>query len=686
MNISYLIKLLVKRWMWIICIPVFSAAFIYYSSNKKPKEYNSTMTIYTGITSGVSVQSLNSAIDYSQALIAYDNLLTIMKSKKTLENVGLRLFCDALRYGKTNDKYISRASYNELISSLPDDLKKLAQKDSVGDLFDFCKVYMSKSEDNYIYNLINKSGGYFSVSSLYSIQARRVVNSDVMEISYKTTDPALCFQTLLILYREMKGNYLALKAGESKDVETYFVNKAEELRKQLQGEEDKMVDYSKQNQIINYEEQSKLVIGQKYSLDDKLDALSMTIEGTAKTISQLEKKLGSQNRLHLKSDQILNIRNEIAKVSAEQASHSFFGSDTTAVHRAYARKLEKLRAEFKSVIDSMSFINESEEGINIEAILNQWLSNVITHDQAIAQKPIIERHSAEINAMFDQYSPIGANLKRSEREIKVTEQQYLGVLDGLHAARSKSQTAKMSVGSIAMLDAPTYPYTYLPNKSLLQAIIALLATFILIIVFIIIFEFIDHTLSNVERAERFTRLKVGFIYPIVSKEVIKQVDGDLDKMASELLAIDLLRIIDLEQSEVRINLISIYDNEGKEYIKNQLENGFRKIEDDNNTSFASKIKVQIINPLSNHFIDLSSIQSNHINILICRANRGWKSFDSRVIQLLKEQTGVSPLLLLNGVKLYVVESQWANFPIKRGKLRKRLKQLLDLEFGVTDKF
>lgn len=672
--------------MWIVFIPVIAAVFIYYSSNKKPKEYSSTMTIYTGITSGVSVQSLNSAIDYSQALIAYDNLLTIMKSKKTLENVGLHLFCDALRYGKTNDKFISRASYNELIKSLPEDLKKLAQKDSVGDLFNYCKTYMSKSEDNYIYNLINKSGGFYSVSSLYSIQARRVVNSDVMEISYKTYDPALCYQTLLILYKEVKENYLALKSGESKDVETYFVNKAEELRTQLQNAEDKVVDYSKKNQIINYDEQSKLVIGQKYSLDDKLDALTMTAEGASKTIAELEKKMGTQNRLRLKSDQVLSIRNEIAKISADQASKSFFSGDTTQVYKAYSRKLASLRHDFKTVVDSMHLIQNSEEGIQIDIILNQWLSNVIIFDQANAQIPIIQKRSAEINALFDQYSPIGANLKRSEREIKVTEQQYLGVLDGLHAARSKSQTAKMSVGSISMLDAPTYPYSYLPNKSLFQAIIALLATFILIIVFIIIFEFLDHTLSNVERAERFTHLKVGFVYPVLSKEIIKKIDGDLEKIVSELLAIDLLRIIDLDQSEVRINLISIYDKEGKAHLKTQIERGLKKLEEDNQTSLVDKITVHILNPLSNHFIDLSSIRSNDINILICRANRGWKSFDSRVIQLLTEQTGVSPLLLLNGVKLYVAEAQWPNLPIKRSKLRRKLKQILDLEFGVTDKF
>lgn len=683
MKISYLIKLLIKRWMWIILVPVTAAIVVYFFSIIKPKQYSSTMTVYTGITSGSANKPNSPNIDYSQALIAYDNLMTIMKSKKTLQEVGLRLFCQVLQYGKNDDKYISRDSYNDLLKTLPEDLLKLAVKDSVGDLYPYCKAYLNKNDDNYLYELINKGGTYYSVSSLSTIESRRVNSSDVIEFSYTTFDAALCYRTLTIMYQVVKENYLALKSEESKDVEQYYTTQADELRNRLQSEEDKVVNYSKENKIINYEEQSKIVITQKYALDDKLDALEMTAQASERTISELEKKMGSQNRLRLKSTEVLAIRNEIARVSAEQASKSFFTGDTTKVYQAYNKRLADLRKQFRVVVDSLHLMQTTIEGVQIESILNQWLTNVVLYDQAKAQMPIIQRRSVEVNALFEQFSPIGANLKRSEREIKVTEQQYLDVLDGLHTVRSRSQTEKMSIGSISMIDAPTYPYRSLPNKSLMLAFVTLIATIFLIIALIVIFEFLDHTMSNVERAERFSKLKVGFVYPLISNNTEDRIIGDLEQISSEFLAIDLTRVA---KKETVVNLFSIYEKEGKSFIKKKLEEGLERIDTLNNTTTAQQIKIREFNPLGSSYLDKSEIDASHINILVCRSNRGWKQFDSRIINLIKEQTGVTPILLLNGVKLYVVEAQWENFPIKRSYTRKLIKRIFDLEFALNDKF
>lgn len=672
--------------MWIVLVPVSAAIIVYIFSVLKPKQYSATMTVYTGITSGQTTQPNSTNIDYSQALIAYDNLLTIMKSKKTLEEVGLRLFCDALKYGKNDDKYIGRDSYNDLLKILPEELLKIAVKDSVGDLYSYCKAYMNKNEENFIYELVNKGETYYSVSSLSAIQARRVNSSDVIEISYITYDPALCYRTLAILYSVVKENYLALKSEESKDIERYYTAQADALRSRLQTEEEKVVDYSKQNKIINYEEQSKIIIAQKYALDDKLDALEMIAQASERTITDLEKKMGSQNRLRLKSSEVLAIRNEIARVSAEQASKSFFTGDTTKVYQAYSKKLVDLRKQFRAVVDSLHLMQTTSEGVQIESVLNQWLTNVVLYDQAKAQMPIVQRRSIEVNSLFDQYSPIGANLKRSEREIKVTEQQYLGVLDGLHSVRSKSQSEKMSIGSISMLDAPVYPYKSLPSKSFMLAFVTLIAIFILIIASIVIFEFLDHTISNVERAERYSKLKVGFIFPLISHHTDRRIIGDIEEISSLFLAIDLTRIIKNTTGDIVVNLFSIYEKEGKSFMKKKLEEGLLQIDKENNSNITQRIKIREFKALGNNYLEKSEIEISHINILVCRANRGWKPFDTRIIQLMKEQTGIEPLLLINGVKLYVVEAIWENLPMKRSNIRKLIKRIFDLEFALTDKF
>jgi hypothetical protein len=672
--------------MWLLILPILAAVYVYSKTNKSPKEYTSTMTLYTGLTSGVSIASEQSNVDYSQALIAYDNLINVMKSQKTLEGVGLRLFCGAMMFGEKDAKYITKQYYDYLIKSVPPDVLKLINKKSEQDTYTKCKAYMGKDEDNFIYNLIYKSGTNFSIGSLSNISIRRISTSDLVEVSYKANDPGMCYRSLLILYGETKLNFQALKTEQSDDVVKYFEQEMGVLKTSLGGLEDNLVNYSKENKIINYDEQSKLIVSQKFGLDDKMDNLSMMAEGANKSIAELEKKMGIQNRLRLKSDQIVSIRNQIAKLSAEKAASSFSSIDTSKVSPVFDRRIDLLRGQFRAALDSMHLIQNTDEGVTIENILSQWLNNVIAYDQAIAQMPIIDKRAKLINELFDQYSPLGANVKRQEREIGVTEQQYLTVLAGLHSARLKDQSAKMSAGSISLLDPPTYPFSFLPNKSSLRGIIGFLAVFLLILVIIIIIEFSDRTMSNVERAERFSKLQVGLLFPLISSKKKKERIDNMDEVASNFLAVELLRIIKIGTEPVQINLLSLYSQEGKSFIKERLESAFQRLDDQNNTKLRELVVLKEFPALSDQYIDKNDISEGSVTIIFARANRAWKTVDTRIVELLTKQIGAKPIMLLNGVAVEVLESQWANLPVKRSKIRMFLHKVLTLEFTSKNKF
>jgi|GEM_PF-4296276 len=686
MSFNYFIRLLLKRWMWLFVIPVAAAIYIFMMTNKKPKEYTSSMTLYTGLTSGVSLEQEAANVDYSQALIAYDNLLNVMKSQKTLENVGLRLFCGCMMYGEKDSKWITKTYYDYLLSSVPDDVKKLINKKSEADTYKKCREYMLKNEDNFIFNLINKSGTNFSVGSLSSLAVKRISTSDLVEVTYVANDPGMCYRTLLLVYEETKLNFQALKAGQSDDVVKYFETEMEKLKGNLNSLEDNLVNYSKQNQIVNYEEQSKLVVSQKFGLEDKIDALEMASEAANKAILSLEKQMGVQNRLMLKNDKMTSLRNQIGKLAFEHGARSLFSMDSVKINDAYSKELYALRRKMDAVVDSMTFIRNTEEGVSIDNIISEWLKNVIIYDQAKAQMPIVDKRAKAINAMFDLYSPLGANVKRQEREIGTTEEQYLTVLRGLHSARLKDQNAKMSAGSISLLDPPTYPLGFLPNKSSLRATIAFIALFLLLMVLVIVIEFIDHTMSNVARAERFTGLRVGLLYPLISTKKKKSRIDNLEDIASDYLIVEALRMIKPGIESIQVNLMSIYAQEGKSFLIEKLGAALEKLDSENNTTLRNMIVFKEIPALCDKFADKMDVNEQNVNILVCRANRAWSAVDTRIKDLLIEQTGVKPILLLNGVSIEVLQSQWANLPIKRSKIRQLFKRLLSLELTAKDKF
>ncbi len=686
MSFSYFIRLLLKRWMWLLVIPIVAAVYIFMDTNKKPREYNSVMILYTGLTSGVSLDQEESSVDYSQALIAYDNLLNVMKSQKTLENVGLRLFCGCMMYGEKDSKWITKTNYDYLVASVPPDVKKLINKKSESDTYKKCYDYMKKNEDNFIYNLINRSGTNFCVSSLYALSVKRINTSDLVEVTYVANDPGMCYRSLLLVYEETKKNFQALKADQSDDVVRYFEQQMDTLKGELGGLEDKLVQYSKENQIINYDEQSKLIVSQKFGLEDRIDGLEMASEAANKAIVELEKKMGVQNRLMLKNDQILSLRNQVGKIAFEHSARSFYTMDTARYNETFTKQLNSLRRQMKTVVDSLSLVKNTEEGISIESIISEWLNNVIAYDQAKAQMPIVEKRAKMINSLFDQYAPLGANVNRQEREIGTTEQQYLTVLRGLHSARLKDQSAKMSAGSISLLDPPTYPLGFLPNKSSLRAAIAFIALFLLLMVLVIVIEFIDHTMSNVTRAERFSGLKVGMLYPLISAKKKKSRIQNLDDVASGYLVLELLRQIKSGVTSIQVNLLSIYNQEGKSFVKERLEASLEKLDSENNLSLKDKITFKEIPALCDKFDDVIDVNDKNLNILVCRANRAWNSVDTRIKSLLIEKTGVEPILLLNGVSIEVLQSQWANLPIKRSKIRLLFKRLISLELSAKDKF
>jgi hypothetical protein len=69
------------------------------------------------------------------------------------------------------------------------------------------------------------------------------------------------------------------------------------------------------------------------------------------------------------------------------------------------------------------------------------------------------------------YAPAGANIKRIEREINVSEQEFLELLHGLNMAKLKMQDAELSA-SIKAVDPPFFPLSPNPTKRSLLVLVA----------------------------------------------------------------------------------------------------------------------------------------------------------------------------------------------------------------------
>ena len=120
-NLLFFTRLLLRHIWLLITVPVVLAVFVFYLTRNQPKKYSSSTEIYTGIVSGSSIDVAdNQRNDFYTNKTAFDNLINIIQSRKTIEEVGLELFTKQMLLDKPDPHIISDENYRQLMQIVPD--------------------------------------------------------------------------------------------------------------------------------------------------------------------------------------------------------------------------------------------------------------------------------------------------------------------------------------------------------------------------------------------------------------------------------------------------------------------------------------------------------------------------------------------------------------------------------------
>ena len=96
-NLIHFLRLLQRNLKWMFVMAFIMAVAVFFFTRDMPKEYQSETEIFTGITSGMSIDNMDGAkMDFFAANNAFDNLINIIKSRQTIEEVGMRLLAEHL--------------------------------------------------------------------------------------------------------------------------------------------------------------------------------------------------------------------------------------------------------------------------------------------------------------------------------------------------------------------------------------------------------------------------------------------------------------------------------------------------------------------------------------------------------------------------------------------------------------
>ena len=360
MKVIDFIRILRRHIVLLVVIPFVLAVMVTYMTRKPDLKFDSETTLYTGIATGSSVE-MDKAINSLASNTSFDNLIKVIKSRETQQEVAIRLLTQHLLLDKADSRYISAKNFAELKkitpayikrlvvkntspsgqkalanvsqdenskadtsaanktfsfqaeddstkpSWLPASINQIAYEETVKNLTD----YMQSSDTNFIYKLLNFSHPHYSISAISTVKAQRIGISDLVSLKYETDDPAICQQTLEFLTQVCIKNYRSFKENRSDAVVKYFEFQLKQAAIRLTIAEDKLLKFNTDNNIINYYEQSKAVAGVKEQLDLDFNSKKVHLAGVQAAIARLEEKLGNQEQIRLKSSNIIELRDRL---------------------------------------------------------------------------------------------------------------------------------------------------------------------------------------------------------------------------------------------------------------------------------------------------------------------------------------------------------------------------------------
>ncbi len=702
------------------------ATSVFLLTKDEPRMYSSQTTIYTSFASGSSIDL--STMKINSINTAFDNLIGTIKSRETIEDVGLKLFAEHLSLDKVDPLIILPEHYQAFINSLPAEVKKLKVSGNLKKTFDNVKAYRLKKPGNFIDNLIKKGHpNYGSSNILGKLKVRRLQSSDNIELTFESNDPGICQYTLIYLTETFKDYYLLLKAGESDSAVAYYEAEVAKAAEKLRISEEELLKFNQDNQIINYSEQSKFIAARKEAFESGYQEVLKRNSAAKAIIDLMETKMSPYDKKKLSGIELMKRREKLASVNQELAMIKFFSngvddqnSSNNQQFQTLTQQAYDLKQQMKTAVDSLYNLTSTKEGIPSNNILNDWLTNVIEYEGTKAQITTLDQLRSDFDKLYARYAPMGATMRKLERKINVNEDEYITLLKNLGLAKLKQQ-GLVATSGFSVIDEPFFPATPLPSKRKVIILASGIVSLILVLFIILIIDLIDPALRNTIRAKGKTGLEIATLFPILLPRKRTTINQQIEQQSIDIL----IRKIFLDTDQLvgnkqkTIALFSTRPKEGKSFLINKIHQNLKKLgisslllvpegslntDEIDNSAIEFKIDEHYITSKNiKHLINSSEIikfeesefvlielpgfihnsypielfKSIDICYLVCRSNRSWAVYDSAIIEeTLKLKTKSTLTLILNGVALDEMESLLGELPKKRSWMRKIVKGIV----------
>jgi len=680
--IIYLCRFLFRiRWWLIIGVSTITLLAIILTRNLG-RMYRVEATLYTGVVSGYSIEGGTAKTDWATTQNAMDNLINIIRAESTLKRVSNRLFARVMINGDMDhdNEYVQASSFRQIYNHVRNsrngkEILALIDKSSEDKTVENLVAYERPEKDNYIYGLFYFTHRHYSYGALKNIRVLQKGNSDLLEISYSSNDPGITFNTIDILLEEFVKEYRLIRYGETDKVIEYFRSELDRIGRELRIAEDSLTRYNVEKRVINYYDETKEIasINKEFELREQ-DAL-FAYNSAKVMIEELEKRMDSNAKRAVNNIQMINKLREASTLTGKISELETLSSPSVNSEEsleAYRGQLEQARKELTDISDKYVEYKYTKEGISAMTVIEQWLDLVLQYEKAKSDLEIVQKSRQELTERYAFFAPVGSTIKRQERSINFTEQNYLSVLKSYNDALMRKKNLEMTSATLKVLNPPAFPISPEPTDRRKIVLAAFLGSFLFILGFFLLLELLDRTLRDTIRTQRLTGSKVLGAFPGNSLLKYRSYNKACSAIATHFLSSSTLRYFTSRKPGLPyiLNFISTVPGEGKTHLSESLEAYWKSIGlnvhkitygkdfdiysreyilaksvTDFYTPAGEDILIVEYPSLKDGSISSDLLQEANMNLNIARANRGWKETDRIVFQELKEQAGNVPLFI-----------------------------------------
>ncbi|MEI6947122.1 hypothetical protein V9K67_07985 [Paraflavisolibacter sp. H34] len=691
MSFIQFIRIVVRNLKWLLLVPLVLSFSIYYFTRHQKKSYSSETVIYTGIASGYTLNQ-SSDVNYLSVSNAFDNLLTLINSRETRQEVALQLLAEHLTLPRHEPAVLSWDTYSSLKQLVPDTLRARLAGPTADETFEKLSAYLRGSNSNAIYRLLHSDAEFYSVNALKNSRAQRISSSDLIQISYETSDPAVCKRTLELLVAIFMRKQLALKEGQTESAVAYFERQTRDAYARLDSAERQFLDFSKNNEIINYVDQTRAVAVQRENLYSQGHDIEMDEKAAERSLEKMDENIRGRIYQSTYGTELIRGKEQLADLYSKIAL-----SETMTAQDGGAKRLDSLKhvaagleRKMDGTMDKLYEKSNTPNGIPTREVLDEWLQASLAYERNKAKLSVMDKRKREFDTEYRKYAPLGATLKKIERQIGVTEREYLDYLHSLSQARMTQQSNKLS-GNLTIVDPPFLPLKPNASKRMLLVAVGFVAGFALVLAVVLARFMLNRTLRDPKRAAAVTGLSLMGLYPLKSAP-----PAFLARAQLRLLQ-QLLSKVHFTETPVRIGFISTQEGEGKSTLIDLLHESLSernyKVEKlqwtrDGLTGRRAAAEIELVEFPALETVVIGPNQFPHLHgaYLVCRANRVWVRNDKDLLAIFTRTTGLTPSFILNGVEKDFAEEYIGDVPKKRFRVRTAAKRLFRFEFGGRSAF